>query len=289
MMEILSSDSNAGNAVLAIGKYIMSNMEVLAIEQDSNQNETRHLKHAVKKTLTAVEKDEEAENRILVIKKKECKMKRFYDDVLPALEKAMEADTLLAKQVYSMTANGTVGTYKITKQREMKAATNRILEAAKKERFEGDCAIFSGKGKIREMKEAPLQTCYNAVMQVRELRGKAQMDAAGVVRIWPHGEEDHFFLVRMGTERRDDIIEEVIAAGHSSTVKMETYIEVGTQELKKKIEEDMKRSDNSLYEPTVRVRTDMMKTIGGRNQTKGDAKGRNKGKGKGGGKNERSK
>ena len=159
-----------------------------------------------------MEKDEEAENKILVIKKKECKMKKFYDEVLPRLEKAMEEDTLLAKQIYSMTANGPVGCYKITKQREMKAATNRLLEAAKKEKYEGDIAIFSGKGKIREMKEAPLQSCFNSAMQVRELRGKSAMDAAGIVRIWPHGEEDHFFLVRMGTDRREEFIEEVIAA-----------------------------------------------------------------------------
>ena len=208
-------------------------------------------------------------------------MKRFYDDVLPALEKAMDSDAMLEKNVYSMTANGPVGTYKIKKQREMRNATNRIMEAAKKEKFDEDVAIFSGKGKIRELKEAPLQTCYNACMQVRNLRGKSQMDSAGIVRVWPHGEEDHFLLVRMGTDRRDDIIEEVIAAGHSNTNKMETVIEVGSQELKRKIEEDLKRSDNSLYEATVKIKADMLKTVGGRNMTKGDAKGRNKGKGGG--------
>ena len=208
-------------------------------------------------------------------------MKHFYDEVLPKLDRAIDEDNLLSKQVYSTTANGPVGHYKISRQKEVRAGTNRLVDAVKKEKFADDVAVFSGKGKVREMKEQPLQCCFNSVMNVRGIRGKAGMDAASIHRIWPFGEDEKFFLVRMGTKaHREEIIEEVIAAGTSNSHAMETLIEVGSEELRKQIQEDMRRTEGGLYEATIQVRANMMATIGGRNMTKGDVKGKGKGKGK---------
>ena len=159
------------------------------------------------------------------------------------------------------------------------------MDAAKTAGVGDEIAIFAGKSKIKELKEAPLQLAYNACMSDRSLKGKKEMDAANIQRIWPHGTDETWFLVRMGRDRRSETIEEVIAEGKTDIKEMVANIKVGSRALQAKMEEFKGRNYNGLFETRIRLRTEveMMTLVGGRNMTKGDAKGKGKGYGDGGG------
>ena len=280
---ILRGQHDNGEAMLAMGRYIMESMSVLAAEQNAALDDARRLRHTVVTSLIALERDQENESKILGVKKKEAKIGKFHKEMLPALEKEIDRDEDLDKEVYSIAANGPLFCLKCKHQRQLKQTVGKVWEAAKKAGIDSDIAIFAGKSKIKELKEAPLQLAYNACMSDRHLKGKKEMDSSNIQRIWPHGTDESWYLVRLGRDRRSEIIEEVIAAGTTDMKEMVAKVSVGSKDLKAKMDEFKERNYNGLFEICIVMKTEtqMLQTVGGKNRTKGDAKGKGKGGGDG--------
>jgi hypothetical protein len=280
---ILKSKHDNGEAMLAMGRYIMESMSVLAAEQNAALDDARKLRHTVVTSLIAIERDQENESKILGVKKKETKIGKFHKEMLPALEKEIDRDTDLDKEIYSIAANGPLFCLKCKHQRQLKQTVGKVWDAAKKAGIDSDIAIFAGKSKIKELKEAPLQLAYNACMSDRHLKGKKEMDSSNIQRIWPHGTDESWYLVRLGRDRRSEIIEEVIAAGTTDMKEMVAKVSVGSKDLKAKMDEFKERNYNGLFEICIAMKTEaqMLQMVGGKNSTKGDAKGKGKGGGDG--------
>ena len=270
---LLASAPSVGDGVLAMGMYMMNEMTALSSQHDDEADWSRRTRHAVVKTVEALNRDEAFQNKILILKDKECSMKDFHNKVLQCLEAPIDTDALLDKQIYSVAANGPIQICMVKKQKQMKACVNKLRDTLETNGFEKKAAIFAGKARIEELKEQPLQACFRAAKSRTGWFSRAALDEHGLMRIWPDA-TGRWAVIKKG---RGDAVEEVYAAGKNCEHELVSEVWVKDDALAATAREQLKGAQ-CLYECTVSVDRDIFRWIGGKGATVEEAKGKGKGK-----------
>ena len=122
----------------------------------------------------------------------------------------------------------------------------------------------------------PLAAAYNALKNARGYRSNKQMDEASIYRLWPSGPEGRWCIIRTGRDRRENICEEVLAAGTHDLKNLTAVTFVPSVEMQRQVTEALNYS-NTLFECKVEVDEKMMRHAGGENRTREEVKGKGKG------------
>ena len=81
---------------------------------------------------------------------------------------------------------------------------------------------------------------------------------------------------RTGRDKREEIVEEVIAAGTHDLKELKAVTYVGTSQLQQEVKTALEYS-NALFDCKVELDNNMMRHAGGENRTKMEVKGKGKG------------